>query len=577
MKYTFMQLMRSSRQYSSDLSDVGMRIAILADSATQHLKTAVLGMGREEKFPVSVFEADYDQIEIQVFDPASKLYRYEPEMILLFMSTQKLYEAFCESKERKRFAENVFQKIRGYYDALESGSNAKIIQPLFLEINDMVFGNFGMGVAESFICQTKKLNLLLMQYQSEDGNVFLIDLNRILAENGSRHFFDHAQYCNSKLAISLESLPDLAHEIISIAKAIKGHVRKCIVLDLDNTLWGGVIGDDGLDGIELGELGAGHAFCEFQLWLRELKRRGIILCVCSKNNEDIAKEPFEKHPDMMLKLDDIALFVANWEDKASNIRYIQETLNIGMDSMVFIDDNPFERELVKSAIPDITVPDMPEDPALYVSCLQTLNLFETVSYSENDEKRTKQYQEEIGRKKLEKSFHNLDDYLIGLQMEGAAAAFSEFYYPRIAQLTQRSNQFNLRTIRYTEADIEKIAKDDRYLTLYFTLKDKFGDYGLVSVVIMEKQGETGFIDTWLMSCRVLKRGMEEFVINAVVAAAGKAGIKKVVGEYIPTRKNAMVSHLYEGFGFKATEKENRYEMIVDEFLPCKNHIKSMEV
>ena len=382
-------------------------------------------------------------------------------------------------------------------------------------------------------------------------NVFIIDLSSLAVKYGYDFILNEKYFYSAKMALSIEILPYVAKAVIDVIKAVSGSIKKCVILDLDNTLWGGVIGDDGLGGIQIGELGAGHAFSDFQAYFLELKKRGIILAVCSKNNEDTAKEPFNSHPEMVLRLSDIAVFVANWEDKASNIKYIKETLNLGYDSFVFIDDNPFERNLVKSVLPDVTVPDMPEDPALYLSYIRSLNLFETASYSSEDISRTEQYQAEIGRKSLEASYSNIDDYLQSLEMQAEAKAFDEFHYSRIAQLTQRSNQFNLRTIRYTEADIEKISKDDNYLTIYFTLKDKFGDHGLISVVIMKKvDNETLFIDTWLMSCRVLKRGMEEFIVNTIIDTARKNGYKTVQGEYIKTPKNTMVEKIYEKLGFK---------------------------
>jgi FkbH-like protein len=303
-----------------------------------------------------------------------------------------------------------------------------------------------------------------------------------------------------------------------------------------------------------------------------MKNRGIILCVCSKNNEPAAKEPFEKHPEMVLKLEDISVFVANWEDKAGNIRHIQSVLNIGMDSLVFLDDNPFEREVVRSLIPNITVPELPENPEEYVDYLRSLNLFETASYSEEDKVRTQQYRAEAQRVSLQSQCADYDAYLEGLEMIAEAKPFDSFHFPRIAQLTQRSNQFNLRTVRYTEQEITDIAHDERYITLYFTLKDKFGDHGLISAVIMEKQDGKLFVNTWLMSCRVLKRGMEEFIVNKMVSAAREAGFETVEGEYLKTAKNAMVANIYEKLGF---EKRSDTQFIANThtFVPNKTHIK----
>lgn len=404
-----------------------------------------------------------------------------------------------------------------------------------------------------------------MQGCQEVKNVYILDLDAIQAACGRGKFSDPKLYYIAKMPISVDVLPSVAKNVVDMVQALRGSVKKCVVLDLDNTLWGGVIGDDGLSGIQIGELGTGHAFSDFQAWLKELKNRGMLLAVCSKNSDQTAREPFEKHPEMILRLEDFSMFVANWEDKASNIRTIQKALNIGMDSLVFLDDNPFERNLVRSMIPEITVPELPEDPAEYLQYLRGLGLFETASYSAEDSNRTRQYREQAERAVFESSFQSYDAYLEGLDMKAVAAPFDVFHYPRIAQLTQRSNQFNLRTVRYTEAEVEAISRDDSRICLYFTLKDKFGDHGLISVVILDKQADgILFISQWLMSCRVLKRGMEEFIVNKIMQTAGANGFRKVIGEYIPTPKNAMVQDLYEKMGF-APVGENRFEADVSGF------------
>jgi len=306
--------------------------------------------------------------------------------------------------------------------------------------------------------------------------------------------------------------------------------------------------------------------------VKKLQQRGIIVAVCSKNTESIAKEPFEKHPDMVLRLSDIAVFVANWENKADNIRKIQRILNIGFDSMVFVDDNPFERNMVRENIPQITVPELPEDPALYLDYLYGLNLFETVSYSGEDAKRTEQYQKEAERIVFQESFTNEADFLKSLNMISDTKPFDDFSIPRIAQLSQRSNQFNLRTVRYTEEDIKRIAESNKYLTLSFTLEDKFGDNGLICAVILEKKDDkTLFIDTWFMSCRVLKRGMEAYTLNSIVELAKANGFSEIIGEYIPTPKNEMVRDHYKNLGFEASE-ENCWKLNVKGYEMKENFI-----
>lgn len=572
-KPNFITLKKNAKQDMSKLKEY--KIAILGDCSTQHLATALKGYGYQEGYHLNIFDSDYNQIDSQIMDDTSELYQHQPDAVLLYMSSEKLYENFCETgvQQRENFADVTIEKIKNAWQNLNSKIKTNILQFNFIEIDDRTFGNYANKTPNSFIYQLRKLNYQLMELASNTKNAFLIDLSTIQNTYGRETVHDDKLYYIAKMPLSTNILPEVSKQVLDVIKALNGKFKKCAILDLDNTLWGGVIGDDGLKSIQIGELGLGHAFSEFQMWLKELKNRGIILAVCSKNNENIAKEPFEKHPDMILKLDDISMFVANWEDKATNIKYIQETINIGMDSIVFIDDNPFERNLVKGMIPDITVPELPEDPAMYLSYLKSLNLFETASYSENDKDRTKQYQAEVGRTTMQSNFQNFDDYLKSLEMQATVHPFEEFEFPRISQLTQRSNQFNLRTIRYTEAEIEQIAKDEKYLTLSFSLKDKFGDYGLISVVIMEKQDEkTLFLDTWLMSCRVLKRGMEEFIINQVIETAKANGFSKVVGEYIQTPKNAMVQKIYAKLGFTDLG-DGKFEVNVDQFNFNKTNIK----
>lgn len=551
-----------------------IKMALMGDCATQLLATAIRGYGVEEGYAIDLFDADYNQIKMLAMDPHSEVYEHQPEYIVIQMCVEKLFEQFCQTalQVRESFAETVLAEIETVWNQIGQYSNSKIFQFDFVALYDNIFGSYGMKVESSFTYQLRKLNFLMMQASLNYKHVFLLPLSEIQNKLGREQFFDEKYYYSAKVPISMAALPYVAKMVLDAICAQKGKIKKCVVLDLDNTLWGGVIGDDGLSGIQIGELGAGHAFSDFQLWLRELKNRGIVLTVCSKNNEDTAKEPFEKHPEMILRLDDISMFVANWEDKASNIRNIQQTLNLGMDSFVFLDDNPFERNMVHSLIPEITVPELPEDPAQYLSYLQSLNLFETASYSEEDQKRTKQYQAEIGRASLQKQFTSVDDYLKSLEMIAEVKPFDEFHFPRIAQLTQRSNQFNLRTIRYTEDEIRKISEDEHYLTLYFTLRDKFGDHGLISVVILEKkENQTLFVNTWLMSCRVLKRGMEEFIINSMVKTAQENGYRYIVGEYLKTPKNAMVEHIYENLGFTPVD-DHTYQADVTAFEENKTYI-----
>jgi FkbH-like protein len=570
---TYIQLVKNCKK---DTSNFAMKkLSVLGDCATQHISKAVQGYAVERELALNIFDTDYNQIIAQIFDSDSELYKFNPDYVLIIQCTEKLYEKYCETPNENRcsFADNVLTQIRGYWDKIHSMCKARILQFNFPEIDDKVFGSFADSTESSFVFQLRKLNFLLSDLAVQNKNVFIVDVLSLQNYVGRQQYFDPKLYYIAKMPIALEILPQVAKAVVDVICTLNGNFKKCIILDLDNTLWGGVIGDDGLSGIQIGELGLGHAFSDFQQWLKELKKRGIILAVCSKNDEVNAKEPFINHPDMVLRLDDISAFVANWDDKVSNIRSIQKALNIGFDSMVFIDDNSFERNLVKSMLPQIAVPDLPEDPALYLDFLRSLNLFETASYSSEDESRTKQYQAEFGRNISMQSFGSYDEYLQSLEMKAKCGPFEKFDYPRISQLTQRSNQFNLRTVRYTETEIAKIAESDKYITLSFSLKDNFGDHGLISVVILEKRDDdTLFIETWLMSCRVLRRGMEEFIINKIIDTADKNSFKSVIGEYIKTPKNAMVSDIYGRMGFRQMS-DNTYIADVNTFKKNKTYIK----
>ncbi len=564
--YTFHEIKKAAKH---SRTDTGMKIAVLGNSSTQFLSLAIKGYAELEGIPVRVFDADYNQIDAQLIDTSSEVYGFGPDCILLYLSTEKIYEEFLDLPiaERAGFASRMMGRIEGWWNMIASNGHCRIIQPDLTEIEDNALGQYSLKVENSFIYQIRKLNFLLEERMTLRNDVYPVDLLSLQIRLGKHVYFDGSLYYNAKMDISLDALPYVAKAVIDVVKAMNGSIKKCVICDLDNTLWGGIIGDDGMGGIEIGELGRGHAFTDLQRYLKQLKECGIILAVCSKNNEDTAKEPFEKHEEMVLRLSDISVFVANWDDKASNIKLIQETLNIGMDSIVFLDDNPFERNLIRQMIPDIEVPELPEDPALYLEYLQEQNYFETVSFTGASSDRTAQYQAEFERKQAEKTFESIDDYLKSLEMKGGAKPFEEVRYARIAQLTQRSNQFNLRTVRYTEDEIARIASDDKYLTLYYTLEDKYGDHGLVSVVIMEKISDKElFINTWLMSCRVLKRGMEEFIVNKIFETAKSGGFEKIKAEYIPTAKNKMVKDIYDTFGFTVTG-EGKYEMNVDDYEP----------
>jgi len=545
-----------------------IKVALLGDNATQFLAIAIQGIAIERGYRIELFEADYNQVERQFLDPTSELYNFNADYIIISQSTHKLLSKYNkEVPERQIY---ISSERLEFIKLMCNSIQSKLIYFNYPEIEDNVFGSYANNVESSFTYQIRKLNYELMNLAQQYPNLFICDIAGLQNKFGRDKMFNSSVYVTTEMVVSIDSIPYVASRVMDIICAAQGKFKKCLILDLDNTMWGGVIGDDGLENIQIGHhLGIGKAFTELQQWAKKLKNRGVILAVCSKNNEDTAKEPFEKHPEMILKLNDISVFVANWENKADNIRHIQSVLNIGFDSMVFLDDNPFERNIVRENVPEVTVPELPEDPSEYLEYLYGLNLFETVSYSEADAERTKQYQVEAQRVTLKKSFTNEAEFLKSMNMVSEVKAFEKFNLPRISQLTQRSNQFNLRTVRYTEAEVEKISNSTNFKGFSFTLSDKFGDNGLISVVILEKQNtETLFINTWLMSCRVLKRGMENFTLNTIVKYALENGFKEIIGEYIQTPKNKMVENHYQQLGFLPlnTDGKNLYYLSINDYV-----------
>ena len=568
---TFQQLKKNLKNDFSSLKPI--KLAVLGDTATQFLTQSIRGLGFDKGFDLQIWEANFNQVEQQISDLESDLYDFEPEIVLIFQSSHKLLSKYNKLKPEAHsiLATTELEAIELMVSTLSEQTKAKIIYYNYAEIDDAVFGNYALKTESSFLFQLRKLNYELMTFAAQNQNFYLCDLSSIQNQIGKSTFFQSSIYINTEMVLSLDALPLIASRTVDIVESLDGKFKKCVILDLDNTTWGGIIGDDGIENIQIGSLGIGKAFSEFQYWIKKLKDRGIIVAVCSKNTESIAKEPFEKHPDMVLRLDDISVFVANWENKADNIRHIQSILNIGFDSMVFLDDNPFERNIVRENLPDVTVPELPEDPAEYLEYLYTLNLFETVSFSSEDSERTKMYQIESQRAKIQQKFTNEEDFLKSLDMVSLVEPFTKFNKPRVAQLSQRSNQFNLRTVRYTDANIETIASSANHFTFTFTLEDKYGDNGLICVIILKQENQnTAFIDTWFMSCRVLKRTMENFVLNTIVDFCSQKGFSTVKGEYIPTTKNEMVANHYENLGF---EKANDFwELNVANYIRKKTYI-----
>ena len=553
-----------------------MKIFILGNYTTVFLKNELEKNIKKLNFDCQIKNADYDSIDFNILDSNSDLYNFNPDILIWHESTLKIRDIFYNVSELEKatFSENYLNKLNNYLNILFTKlPRCRVVYANHtLLFNDKIYGNFGLKIESSWQYQIIKLNYLLNNLALSSSNLFLVDSSKPIY-NGHFETINFSLYINADLHFTLDYFDFLSKQYVNIILSLFGKSKKCIILDLDNTLWGGVIGDDGLNGIEIGDFGIGKAYSKLQTWLKELSNRGIILVVCSKNNEDIAKEPFIKHNEMILKLDDIALFVANWNNKADNIRYIQNQLNISFDSMVFIDDNPAEREIVTKYLPDILVPDLPKDPSEYLPFLIDLNLFETINFSKNDSLRTKQYIDNFKRNLHLANLTNMDEYLDSLRMKILVQSFNENNIDRISQLTLRSNQFNLTTKRYTVSDIRSLINNPNYITYSVNLSDKFGDYGLISLVILKKQDKIVTIDTWLMSCRVLKRTVEHFLMNHIVSELIENDYEELEGEYIPTEKNSLVFDLLSDLGMEPIQyNQNLYKLKLKNYNQLKSFI-----
>jgi FkbH-like protein len=553
-----------------------VRIALLADCATQHLAAIMRAIAARNGVQAELYEGNYDGVDFEILDPKSALYAFAPQYVVILLSSEKLKARLYASGDRRTFADETVGRLENLWGAFRAHSQATIVQSTFVLPSERAFGNYELKVAHSVGSIFSEINYRLAVKARDAKNVLLNDVDFLAASVGRTQWLDARMWNMAKTPCRLEHVPLLAQSLLDTVFAAAGLIVKCVILDLDNTLWGGVIGDDGLEGIALGEFDEGEAFVGFQRFIRELKRRGIILAVVSKNEHGNAMLPFREHPHMVLKEEDVSVFVANWDNKVDNIRLIQKTLNIGFESMVFLDDNPFERNIVREFLPEVVVPELPEDPSAYLQSLADLNLFETASFSEADLQRAEQYREEAQRELTKTQFTNINDYLISLAMEIRLERFNAFNLPRIAQLIQRSNQFNLMTRRYGEAACEAMMQDSSFTPLTLRLADKFGDYGLISVVILKHAGEELEIDEYLMSCRVLQRGVESFAMNNIFSYAARLGAKRVTGQYLPTAKNAMVKGFFHSFGFqKVADGEagaSRWALAVDAYRPRETFI-----
>lgn len=506
----------------------------------------------------------FNQYSQQIFNPESELYSKSPEIVFISIDLNNYFANNFDLKNNPPITDNVSNQIEQVFQSFEIISEKLKNSTIFID-NFYLDSTFNFGTLEyNFFYLEElisKLNSKLIEIQQRHHNVKIIDINALINKYGQKELFDYRLLYLAKFKWNKKGIDKLSDLYISHIKSYLGIRKKCVVVDLDNTLWGGIIGQDGIENIKLSNDGIGKAFYDFQSYLLKLYNQGILLAICSKNSENVVNEVFEKHPYMILKPEHFAVKKINWNNKVENIIEIAKELNIGLDSLVFLDDSKFERELIKQQLPQVEVPDLPDDPSLYTIFISELDYFNFHKLTDDDFKRNESYRLNFERKKEEKSFSNIKDYLRSLNMKVEIRKIDDFTFPRIVQLIQKTNQFNTTTKRYTESDIMQMRNSDEWEIYSFSVSDKFGDNGIVGVFILKFYDESSQlnIDSFIMSCRVIGREIENAVLYFIVNTAKEKNIKRLTADIIPTPKNEPCRNVYKNYGFEEV-KENSWAL-----------------
>jgi FkbH-like protein len=557
-----------------------LRVAVLGGATTTELVNFLDLLLLQGGFRPVFYQSEYGRYyEDAVQDPQA-LIDFAPDLVYIHTSCRDVRHSppiDCTEAQFNESVESELERFLEIWNSLDRNLGCQVIQSNFETPPYAILGNMdsvAYGGLSRFLMQ---VNVAFAQEACKRPKLILQDAHGISARLGTRNWFDWRRYWNYKLLLTPEAN-------LEVARAMYGKSRKVLVLDLDNTLWGGVIGDDGIEKIQIGrETPVAEAYTAFQEYCLSLRNRGILLAVCSKNTEEIAKSGFE-HPSSILKLEDISCFKANWNPKHENLQEIARELNLGVDSFVFVDDNPAERVIVQAQLPQVAVPDVGSDVSRFAEILEQGRFFEPIALSKEDLVRAALYADNSRRAALQRKFANYGEYLDSLEMVAEIDSFKPLYLDRIAQLTNKTNQFNLTTQRYTLAEMEAIAGDEHHIALYGRLTDRFGDNGLISIVVGRIERATLHIDLWLMSCRVLKRDMEFAMLDAIVERSLDAGLERLMGYYFPTAKNGMVADFYAKLGFEPSVADDRalpegatvWNLHLADYKPKNQHIHVME-
>jgi len=534
-----------------------IRIAILSSFTLNGLIETLKVKCAEQKVECVGFASGYNQYNQDILNKKSILYNFSPDLSFLILDTRTILGSLFYSLyslttlQRKEFIENKVNQLLDLARTFVKTSQSKLVISNLVIPTYSPFGIFETKTEFGVQEMIQSLNIQLANKIINEPSIYLYDFNGFVTRYGEKNMFDYRQYFYGDVKISFNYIPFLAHDLMGYIKPVLGLSRKCIVVDLDNTLWGGVVGEDGFDGIKIGDDSIGRAYVEFQKRLLSLYERGIILAINSKNNYDDAIKILNEHPNMILREEHFACLKINWNDKISNLKEIADELNIGLDSMVFFDDDPVNREFVRKNAPEVLTVDFPNDPSDFADTLIMMNDFNVLKITDEDKKRGKIYLQQRKRTELEKSSLDLEEFLKQLNIEVKIKRADEFTIPRISQLTLKTNQFNLTTQRYQEEEIRKFVNDPNKIVGCAQVVDKFGDNGITGVFIINKDNNTAWtLDTFLLSCRVMGRGVEDGILSHIIQKAKNEGVKKLIGKFFPTAKNKPAENFLPTFGFK---------------------------
>ncbi len=572
---------RLCRELSSTRDLQPVRVAVLGGTTTNEVIDLLEVLLLADGFRPAFYHSEYNKYYEDAVHEPEKLREFRPDIAYIhthWLNIQQFPTAGCSQTDFQILVRNETTRFQTIWDSLHKTVGCQVIQNNFEHPALGVLGNLdsvAYGGQTRFVYE---LNLEFARAANQNRKLLLQDLNTLAARTGHAHWFDWPRWYSYKILTTPQGSLAIAQSLAAMIGSMLGRIKKCLVLDLDNTLWGGVIGDDGLDRIQIGkETAVAEAYTAFQRYCLSLRNRGVLLAVCSKNDLEIARSGFT-HPDSVLKLEHFASFQANWEPKHENIQKIAQELNLGLDSFVFVDDNPAERSIVLDQLPSVTVPDVGTEVALYPSILEAGHYFETVELSAEDLARADVYTANAKRAVTRSKFANYGEYLDSLQMVAEIDVFKPVYIERITQLINKTNQFNLTTRRYTLAEIEEISRHGNYLPLYGKLTDTFGDNGLISVIIGRRKGKVLELDLWIMSCRVLKRDMELAMLDVLLERAREMGVERLSGIYLRTAKNAMVEEHYKTLGFALDSKaedgsKSSWSLPVFSYAPRTTHMQ----